>query len=100
LRLMRETLDVATIVPGHGPIGNGPEATDTMIEYLQWLQTAVAGAQESGQSPEEAVQSIAMPPILTFPSAAAHSEELNANNEQMHRLNVLAAYHALDDARS
>jgi cyclase len=98
LARMKQTLDVKTIVPGHGPIGDAHEAIDTMVEYLQWLQDAVSRARDDGMTVDEAVQRVGVPPLLVFLDDAPHADELNANNAQMHKLNVLAAYRALDHA--
>lgn len=98
LSRMKQTLDVKTIVPGHGPIGDANEAIDTMVDYLQWLQQSVEEARAAGVTVDEAVERIAVPPILVFPGSAPHADELNANNEQMHKLNVLSAYRALEQS--
>lgn len=98
LERMKATLEAETIVPGHGPMGDAREALDTMVAYLKWLQQTVEAARNSGNTLQQAIDTISVPPILQFPANMPHARELNANNEQMHRLNVMAAYRALEAA--
>lgn len=105
LRRMRERLpDLATIVPGHGPIGDGPAAIATLVGYLERLGEEVAESYAAGGSLEETMAACTDPwadgldPTLaeamaTYPipaDRAVHGMlELCRN---LHRLNVLATY--------
>ena len=54
LRVMKANLpDLETIVPGHGPIGAGPEAIDALLAYLERLQEEVSTAYQAGVPIEE-----------------------------------------------
>lgn len=49
LRDMKARLpDLETIVPGHGPIGDGPAAIDALVAYLERLQDEVSAAYQAG----------------------------------------------------
>lgn len=54
LRHMRDELpDLETIVPGHGPMGNGPEAIDWLIGYLDALTDDVAVLRARGRTADQ-----------------------------------------------
>ena len=54
LRRMREALpELETIVPGHGPMGDGHEAIDALVGYLELLHEEVAAAVAAGRDLEE-----------------------------------------------
>ncbi len=54
LRNMRQALpDLETIVPGHGPMGDGRAAIDALIEYLMRLRDEVDAAFEAGKTVAE-----------------------------------------------
>jgi glyoxylase-like metal-dependent hydrolase (beta-lactamase superfamily II) len=57
LKKMRDTIDVKTVVPGRGPMGDGREAIDTMIGYLSDLQDSVRTAVRNGRQLEDTVES-------------------------------------------
>ena len=57
LRRMRDALpELQIIVPGHGPMGSGPEAISWLIDYLENLRDDVARLHSAGHSLEETVQ--------------------------------------------
>jgi cyclase len=93
LDAMKETLDVETIVPGHGPLGPARPAIDWMIAYNQWLLEAVRKRITAGDSEAEAIEQVAPPDMLSVPPGAP--PQLARLNVNMHRLDVMATYRAL-----
>jgi cyclase len=85
---MKQTLDVDTIVCGHGPMGEGEAALDSLIEYLEGLQMAVREAIAAGCTLKETLETTPLPEHYGVPNV----DELNQTLQQMHRLNVLATY--------
>ncbi len=96
LRAMQATLDVKTIIPGHGPAGDASAALSTLMAYLEELQITVRGFVADGIGLEEALEKYPVPKMLGLPAAVPKADELNAYNRQSHRLNVLATYKALE----
>jgi len=97
LEKMRDTIDVKTVVCGHGPMGDGRDAINTMIGYLQSLQDSVSAAVQAGQALEATVEAIAMPERFASPDLPPPAREmLGRLNLQMHRLNVVATYQDLE----
>lgn len=108
LRRMRDALpDLGTIVPGHGPIGDGHQAIDWLMDYLVRLRDDVAALYESGHSMPETVRRCHSPfadslePDLLSAleqyegSTADSSTAYLALCRDLHRLNILATYMAL-----
>ncbi|MGI5485324.1 MBL fold metallo-hydrolase [Microtetraspora malaysiensis] len=105
LRAMRAALpDLETIVPGHGPAGDGRAAIDSLVTYLERLHEEVITAVEAGRTVEETMATCTDPwaeqlsPALSaamaqyqVPQDIAH-QGLLALCRNLHRLNVLAAY--------
>ena len=99
LEKMRDTLEVTTVVCGHGPMGDGPDAIDTMIEYLRGLQSSVTEAMRAGRALETTVEQSDLPERFATPDLPPPAREALARlNMQMHRLNVVATYRALEGA--
>jgi cyclase len=99
LEKMRDTIDVTTVVPGHGPMGDGHEAIQTMIGYLRGLQDSVGEAVHEGRTLEDSVESTGLPERFATPDLPPPAGEmLGQLNRQMHRLNVVATYRALEHA--
>jgi cyclase len=99
LTRMRETLDVETVVCGHGPMGDGKDAIDTMIGYLQRLEESVGVALRKGYDLERAVDDNVLADRFAAPDLPSPAAEmLGRLNVHLHRLNVIAAYQALDAA--
>ena len=100
LKKMRDTIDVKTVVAGHGPMGEGRDAIDTMIGYLRDLQDSVGEAVHDGRQLEDAVESTGLPERFANPDLPPPAGEMLAQlNRQMHRLNVVATYRALEQQR-
>jgi cyclase len=111
VRRMREALpDLKTIVPGHGPMGSGPEAISWLMDYLENLRDNVARLHSAGHSLEETLQLCPSPfadgldPRLSSalrdyvgPQQAIHAGILNLSRN-LHQLNVLATYRMLEAA--
>jgi cyclase len=96
LRKMKATLDVEVVVPGHGPMGGGPESIDSLIEYLGNLEESVRSCFESDADVEATLAANPMPSGRLLPQASPLAAELNPLIEDLHRLNVLATYRSLE----
>ena len=90
-------LDVATVIPGHGPISNEwPVAMDAQAGYLNGLLRDTRAAVKNGLTIQQAVDTVAISRLL----APAPQWLLT---DRFHRRNVTAAYAELeweDDASS
>ncbi len=105
LRRMKETLpELATIVPGHGPMGDGHAAIDALIAYLERLHDEVVDRVQAGLTPEETMASSTDPwdegldPVLEAALATYRIPQDRARQamldlcRNLHRLNILATY--------
>ncbi|NUR85208.1 MAG: MBL fold metallo-hydrolase [Nonomuraea sp.] len=105
LRRMKRTLPgLETIVPGHGPIGDGHAAIDALVSYLERLHEEVLTAVLAGRTVEETTAACANPwaerldPALAEALAAYQVPQERARHamldlcRDLHRLNVLATY--------
>jgi cyclase len=99
LTKMRQAIAVKTVVSGHGPMGDGPDAIDTMIGYLQGLEESVGQAVRAGRGLEPTVEETVLPTRFAAPDLPAPARQmLGQLNTQMHRLNIVATYRALEHA--
>jgi cyclase len=107
LRRMRDALpDLKTIVPGHGPMGSGPEAISWLIEYLENLRDNVARLHGAGHSLEETLRLCPSPfadgldARLSNALRAYHGPQdgFLALSRNLHQLNVLATYRIVEAA--
>jgi cyclase len=98
LKAMQQALDVAIVVPGHGPMGDGKAALDNFIAYMQYLQEQVGAAVAAGRSLDEVEDAVPMPTLLHLPAAMPATPESRALLVHLHHLNVLATYRALEEA--
>lgn len=98
LQAVKETLEITTIVPGHGPVGEGPAALDALIGYLQELDQRVRADIRAGMSLEAILDSYLCPHNLVLPAQLPFAAALNPLNQQLHRLNVLAVYREIKGA--
>jgi cyclase len=108
---MRAALpELRTIVPGHGPVGAGHAAIDWLVSYLEQLLHDVAEARQAGQTVKQAQETCPSPfadgldPRLIsalaryqLPQDVARRRLLELMRN-LHRLNVLATYRALEPA--
>ncbi|MBF8188448.1 MBL fold metallo-hydrolase [Nonomuraea sp. K274] len=105
LRRMREALpELETIVPGHGPMGDGPAAIDWFIGYLERLHDEVLGSVQAGRRLEETFAVCTNPwaerldPALSaalarYPVPRELAQEgMLALCRDLHRLNILSTY--------
>ncbi|MCK2218530.1 MBL fold metallo-hydrolase [Actinomadura sp. ATCC 31491] len=105
LRAMREALpELETIVPGHGPAGDGPAAVADLIGYLERLHEEVAASVKAGHGLEETFAACTDPwaerldPRLSAALARYPVPQEPARRgmlalcRDLHRLNVLATY--------
>lgn len=109
LRRMRETLpDLDSIVPGHGPMGNGPQAIDWLIGYLEDLRGNVIRLFERGCTIEETLERCPSPfaggldDVLVdalgtykLPQDVVRDGFLSLCRD-LHKLNILAIYRLLE----
>lgn len=105
LRRMKEALpELRTIVPGHGPMGDGHAAIDTLISYLERLHEEVTASVSAGHTLAETEAACtdpwadALDPTLTEALAAYRVPRARALQgmrdlcRNLHRLNILATY--------
>lgn len=106
LRRMKRALpELRTIVPGHGPMGDGPTAIDTLVEYLERLHTEVTEAVAAELTLEQTEISCTNPwaerldPVLgaAFAAYTAVPQDVARAGfldlcRNLHRLNVMATY--------
>lgn len=105
LRRMRTALpELRTIVPGHGPIGDGQPAIAALIDYLERLRDEVGAAVEAGYGIEETYDRCTDPWADGLsPEIAAALADYDAPTasvragfaglaRSLHRLNVLTTY--------
>ncbi|MEV4011946.1 MBL fold metallo-hydrolase [Nonomuraea angiospora] len=112
LRRMREALpELETIVPGHGPMGDGPAAVDALIGYLERLHDEVLASVEAGRSLEETYAACTDPwaealdpglaaALARYPVPRELAERgMLALCRDLHRLNILATYRLYEQHR-
>jgi cyclase len=100
LQAMQVTLSVTTVVPGHGLMGEGKAALENFIAYMQYLQEHVGAAFASGYSFDETVKRVPVPALLDLPATMPVTPESQALPGNLHCLNVLATYRALEEDRA
>ncbi|MEQ4724973.1 MBL fold metallo-hydrolase [Nonomuraea sp. B19D2] len=111
LRRMCEALpELETIVPGHGPMGDGPAAVAALIGYLERLHDEVLASVKAGRTLEETFAACTDPwaEVLDPGLSAALArypvpQELARQGmlalcRDLHRLNVLATYRLYEAA--
>jgi len=94
LARFKSTLDVETIVPGHGPLADG-RSLDTWMAYLRELLEAVTRARQLGLSALATVETVPLPRGHGFPPWHP-AARMNWLVHDLHRLNVLATYRDLE----
>ncbi|MEV0148436.1 MULTISPECIES: MBL fold metallo-hydrolase [unclassified Nonomuraea] len=105
LRRMREALpELETVVPGHGPMGDGPAAVDALIGYLERLHEEVLESVKAGRSLEETLAACTDPwaealdpglaaALARYPVPPGPAQQgMLALCRDLHRLNILATY--------
>lgn len=105
LRRMSAALpELRTVVPGHGPMGDGHEAIDWLIDYLERLRDDVTRLHAAGRGLEETLESCPSPfeggldERLRAALTGYHGPQdriqagFLALCRNLHRLNVLATY--------
>ena len=111
LRRMRAALpELGTIVPGHGPPGDGHPAIDWLVGYLERLLHDVGEARRTGRSLRQTLETCPSPfadgldPRVVAALARYQlpqdlvRQRLLELLRNLHRLNVLATYRALESA--
>jgi cyclase len=112
LRRMRAALpELCTIVPGHGPVGDGHAAIDWLIGYLEQLLHDVGEARRAGRTVQQTLETCPSPfaagldPRVVSALASYQLPQDTARHRllelmgNLHRLNVLATYRALECAQ-
>ncbi len=113
LERMRAALpELETVVPGHGPLGDGPAAISWLTGYLTRLAGEVADAFTAGRTLAETMDACSDPwaggldPALAaaigrYPVPADRAREgMLGLFRQLHRLNILAVYRLAEAAAS
>ena len=95
LERFRETLDVETIVPGHGPMGKAQPAVENFIAYMREIQERTRQAIDAGLDLDATVDAIPMSSRLHPPADVEPDPNMAAMAPHLHRLNVMAVYRAL-----
>jgi cyclase len=94
----KASLDIETIIPGHGPLGK-PIAFDRTIQYLWALLQDVSKAVDFGLSAEAALETVRLRPEFELPWwFPVHS--LRSLMTDFQRLNVLFVYRELERQRN
>ena len=94
LARFKSTLDVKTIVPGHGPLADG-RSLDAWMAYLRELLEAVTHARQLGLSALATIETVPLPPGHGFPPWHP-AARMNWLIRDLHRLNILATYRDLE----
>jgi cyclase len=94
LARFKSTLEVKTVVPGHGPLADA-RALDAWMAYLRELLEGVTGARRLGLSALATVETVPLPRGHGFPRWHP-AARVNWLVQDLHRLNVLATYRDLE----
>jgi cyclase len=97
LKAVKAMLSIESIVPGHGPMGEGKAALENLIAYLQQVQDSVGAAVAASRSLEETLATVSVPSLLHMPENVPPNPEFAHLIPQLHRLNVLATYRAIKE---
>ena len=92
LQCLQRTLDLETIVPGHGPIGPAKPALENLVAYLKEVRDEVRASIAEKRSLEETLSAYSMSDRLTQPADRAQTQGMQTLIANLHRLNVLATY--------
>jgi len=92
LERMRDSIDVATVVCGHGPMGDGSEAIETLIAYLRGLDDDVGRSVIEGVGLDRVLEATELPSGFGMPEGMPFATDLNDLVLNLHKLNVLATY--------
>jgi cyclase len=100
LERFRDTLDAQRIVPGHGPMGAARPAVENFIAYMREVHTHVRRAIDDGIDVDAAVDGFPESSLLHPPAGVTPNPNMAAMAPHLHRLNVMAEYHALRGNRT
>jgi cyclase len=98
LKRMASTLDVDTVVPGHGPMGAAKPAIENFIGYLSEIHRNVADAVANAQRLDDILGQYPSSRYLHPPEGTTPTPSLGELMPHLHRLNVMAEYKALTSA--
>lgn len=93
LRAVRATLDVETVVPGHGRLGPAEPGLSVLISYLERLAAAVARGRADGRALDRLYEEL---PMWGIEPAADAPDGLVRLLRSNHRLNILTTWRWLD----
>ncbi len=99
LKAVQSTLEIQTIVPRHGPMGDGKAALENFLVYLQYLQDTNSSAFAAGKGLDETLAASPLGAMLHLPEGISENAQFSALLEQLHRLDVVATYRALEGAK-
>jgi cyclase len=95
VQAMRATLDVGTLVPGHGFLGPAEPGTSGFVAYLEHLAESVTSAVLAGAPVEELYATIPARGIEPPPGAPTQFLDLMRS---LHQLNILLTYRWVQDS--
>jgi cyclase len=95
LERFRDTLDVETIVPGHGPMGKARPAVENFIGYMREVHEYVRKAVADGLDVDAAVEGFPMSSRLHPPPGIEPDPNMAAMAPHLHRLDVMAEFRAV-----
>jgi cyclase len=95
VRALRETLDVETLVPGHGPLTPAASGADYILRYVEHMATDVSQRRSRGMSLEEMLDDVPLRDPLDLYDVVpdAHPDEARRFSALMrsnHELNIMA----------
>ncbi|MGW4474253.1 MBL fold metallo-hydrolase [Nonomuraea sp. NPDC004354] len=88
LRTMRATLEVDTLVPGHGFLGPAEPGIGVLIGYLEQLNAAVTRHHQAGRP----IETLYDAPLWGIDFLPGLPEAFTALMRSLHRLNILLTY--------
>lgn len=94
LRTFRDTIDVETLVPGHGYLGPAQPGIDLLIAYLDHLAETVLGS-AGEHTLDDLYQHVSMGPMEPPMDTPTPIREVLTS---MHRLNILTTYRTAETA--
>lgn len=100
LKMMKRTLDAEIVMPGHGPIAEARASIDSLLSYLNELRDNVGRLVAAGKSLHDTMEAFPLPERLRPPADLPAPPEAKAEMRQlfpdMHRLNVLSTFRAME----
>ena len=92
LQCMQRTLELETVIPAHGPIGQATPALENLVAYLKEVRDEVRASIAEKRSLEDTLSAYSMSDRLRQPADRAPTQAMQTLIANLHRLNVLATY--------